>query len=80
MGELAGVSSTSGSFVAPLMRLLDDAHPEVIRSALASLPQVVGRDVAESADGTPVGTAEQVRRWKQWRKQEERAAGESPRR
>jgi HEAT repeat protein len=61
MGELA-----DPSFTAALLRLLDDPRVTVSRAALLSLPKVVGRDVAQATDGSPVGTAEQIRRWKQW--------------
>ncbi len=53
-------------FAAALVRLLDDPRGTVSRAALLSLPRAVGRDVAAAADGAPVGTAEQIHRWKQW--------------
>ncbi len=61
MGELA-----NASFTGTLVHLLDDHRVTVSRAALLSLPKAAGRDVAQSADGSPVGTAEQIRRWKQW--------------
>jgi HEAT repeat protein len=61
MGELG-----NPIFAAALVRLLDDPRGTVSRAALLSLPKAVGRDVAASADGAPLGTAEQIRRWKQW--------------
>ncbi len=61
MGELG-----NPIFAAALVRLLDDPRGTVSRAALLSLPRAVGRDVAAAADGSPVGTAEQIHRWKQW--------------
>jgi HEAT repeat protein len=62
MGELG-----DASFAAPLVRLLDDHHGTVSHAALASLPKVAGSDVARQVLGdSPAGTAEQIRRWKQW--------------
>ena len=61
MGELG-----NAVFTAPLVRMLDDHHGTVSRAALLSLPKVAGCDVAQAADGSPVGTAEQIRRWKKW--------------
>ena len=61
MGELGSSASA-----ATLVRLLDDRRPSVSRAALASLPKVAGRDVAQHSDARPVGTTEQIRRWKQW--------------
>ena len=40
--------------------------PPCSHAALASLPRVVGRDVAQSRDGTTVSTIEQMARWKKW--------------
>ena len=54
MGELA-----NASFTGTLVRLLDDPRVTVSRAALLSLPKAAGHDAAESADGSPVGTAEQ---------------------
>jgi len=64
MGELG-----DSSFAPALVRLLDDRRTAVSRAALAALPKVAGRDVAHSPDGPRAGTAEQIRRWKQWASQ-----------
>ena len=61
MGELA-----NASFIGTLIHLLDDPRVTVSRAALLSLPKAAGRDVAQAADGSPVATAEQIRRWKEW--------------
>ncbi len=53
-------------YAAILVRLLDDSKATVSHAALASLPRVVGRDVAQSGDGATVPTAEQMARWKKW--------------
>jgi HEAT repeat protein len=49
------------TFAAALVRLLDDRWASVAHAALAALPKVAGRDVAQTADRN-----EQTRRWKQW--------------
>ena len=61
MGELG-----NAMFTAPLVRLLDDNRGTVSHAALVSLPKVAGCDVAQATDGSPVGTPEQIRRWKKW--------------
>jgi HEAT repeat protein len=53
-------------FTPVLIRLLDDSKATVSHAALASLPRVVGRDAAQSDDGTTVSTNEQIARWKKW--------------
>jgi HEAT repeat protein len=53
-------------FASILVRLLDDSKATVSHAALASLPRVTGRDVAQSIDGTSVSTNEQMARWKKW--------------
>ena len=57
MGELG-----QASFLPTLVRLLDDRRATVSHAAMASLPRVAGRDVAQSAGGT----TEQIARWKRW--------------
>lgn len=58
------------SFVSALIRLVDD-RGDVSRAALASLPKVVGRDVA-AENQSPADTADRIRRWKQWYQPRER--------
>jgi HEAT repeat protein len=53
-------------FTASLVRLLDDHRTTVNRAALAALPKIAGRDIAQAGDGPAPGTTEQIRRWKQW--------------
>ncbi|HVA49429.1 MAG TPA: HEAT repeat domain-containing protein [Pirellulales bacterium] len=48
-----------------LIGLLDDTLG-VRTAALASLPKVVGRDVAERPDDPPTSTLDRVERWKRW--------------
>jgi HEAT repeat protein len=60
MGE-----SPNPAFTATLMRLLDD-QLNVRRAALASLPKVVGQDVANRGNEPPPSMAERVSRWKRW--------------
>ena len=67
-GQLAQALGELGDerFTAILVRFLDDSKATVSHAALASLPCVVGRDVAQSADGTNVSTSEQMALWKKW--------------
>lgn len=59
MGELR-----DPAFVGPLVRLMDD-DVGVQRTALASLAQIAGRDVA--AEGQPATSlSERIERWKTW--------------
>jgi len=75
MGELG-----DAAFTATLVRLLDDSRVTVVRAALASLPKVTGFDVAASPDALPVGTPEQISRWKKWHAQGEKSGAEPQRR
>jgi HEAT repeat protein len=52
-------------YIPPLIGLLDDTLG-VRTAALASLPEVVGRDVADRPDDPPTSTLERVERWKKW--------------
>lgn len=52
-------------YVASLIGLLDDTLG-VRTAALASLPKVVGRDVADWPDDPPTSTLDRVERWKKW--------------
>jgi HEAT repeat protein len=52
-------------YVPTLVPLLRD-RPEIQRAALVSLQQIVGRDVAKSAEGATISPDEQARRWEQW--------------
>jgi bilin biosynthesis protein len=52
-------------FIPILIQLLSD-RATVSRSALASLPQVTGEDIAKSPSSHPLATAEQISRWKRW--------------
>ncbi|HWB11262.1 MAG TPA: HEAT repeat domain-containing protein [Pirellulales bacterium] len=54
-----------GRYTETLIALLDDTLG-VRTAALASLPLVAGRDVADRPDDPPTGTLERVGRWKQW--------------
>lgn len=67
-GRLARALGDLGDarFTAILVRMLDDPRATVSHAALASLPRVVGHDVAQSNDGVAVSTAEQIERWKKW--------------
>ena len=53
------------AFTATLIRLLND-NQTVVRSALISLPKVVGEDVAQAPGQSPATTSEQILRWKHW--------------
>jgi len=64
MGELA-----DPEFAPSLVRLLDD-QLSVARAALESLPKVVGRDVAARQEDPPPDTAERMRRWREWFRQQ----------
>jgi HEAT repeat protein len=57
-------------YISTLIGLLDDTLG-VRTAALASLPQVVGRDVADRPDDPPTSSLERVERWKKWRHSEE---------
>ncbi len=57
---------TDTTLVATLIRLLDDSRATVSHAALASLPKLVGLDVAASSSGVPLTTVEQMKRWKAW--------------
>jgi HEAT repeat protein len=60
MGRLA-----DRRFVPTLVEMLDD-YQGVRRTALASLPKVVGRDVAEDTSPQPQNMTERIDRWRQW--------------
>ena len=62
--ELMGEYPDPG-FTATLIALLDD-RTAVRAAALASLPRVVGRDVAEPTSRGAAGTAERVEQWRRW--------------
>jgi HEAT repeat protein len=47
-----------------LVELLDD--PVARRAAVESLPQIVGRDIAQPADGTPLSLVQRIDCWKHW--------------
>lgn len=53
------------AFTAVLIHLLND-NLTVARAALASLPKVVGEDIAQSPGQAPTTTTEQMLRWKHW--------------
>jgi len=53
------------SFAAALIRMLDD-RPSVRQAALASLPSVAGRDVAQSAESPEPDVEHRVELWKAW--------------
>ncbi len=57
------------AFVPSLMQLLDD-QGGVRQSALVSLTQIAGADMARTADTEPpTSSLEEVRRWRDWHKQ-----------
>ena len=62
MGQVA-----DAAFAATLIRLLDD-QGGVRMAALASLPQVAGRDIAGDSNSSeaPADVTEAIRRWKAW--------------
>jgi hypothetical protein len=53
------------AFLPILIQLLGD-KATVARSALASLPQVAGEDIAKSTHQPPPSTTEQISLWKRW--------------
>lgn len=60
MGELA-----DRQFVPTLVRLLED-RVSIMRTALASLPKVVGSDHSLRDDGTVPSTTDRIRAWQAW--------------
>jgi len=53
-------------FVGALIRLLSDSRQSVRRAALASLPAVVGYDVAQRQRPAAANTTERIELWKRW--------------
>lgn len=60
MGEIG-----DAAFIPSLIRMLDDRRSVGV-AALASLPKVVGRDVAKSPDGQIGNFSERCEAWKRW--------------
>jgi HEAT repeat protein len=60
MGELG-----DSAFAGPLVHLLDD-RLAVRNAALSALPRVAGRNVGHPDGEPPVGSDEEVHRWKSW--------------
>lgn len=65
--EAASAMGRAGdpAFVPVLIQMLDD-HQSVRRAALATLPLVVGRDVAEETSPEPQNMTERIERWRSW--------------
>lgn len=64
MGRKMGRLSR-GTFVATLVRLLDDRH-DVRKVALASLQEIVPQEIAVAPDGSTRTIDQQISRWKRW--------------